>query len=440
MGLEIEDDMNTRVHPFPQNKDFGPKIRHELAEKIFDDLRKMSIDGPGVSRATYGPGETAAMKYCAELAESEGLSAHYDGAANLVIELPGKEPNEPFLICGSHLDSVPQGGNFDGAAGVVAGLIALIRMKREGVVPPRTIRVMALRGEESAWFGQCYLGSGALFGKLTKEDLDRSHRSTGKTLESYMAEAGAKTDAILAGENLIDASSIAGYIELHIEQGPVMVARNLPVAVVTGLRGNIRHQSIVCKGDAGHAGAVPRWLRHDAVLATADLLHRFDSHWAALQERGLDLVLTAGMLMTNSDDHAMSRIPGECQFCLEIRSQSIDTLEAFYQLVRTEADAVSRERGVTFEFDERSLASPAVMDDRWIKHLLECCKKNKLEAEAIPSGAGHDAAVFANADVPSAMIFVRNENGSHNPNESMEIEDFMYGVDVIHTALLDPPL
>ncbi len=80
------------------------------------------------------------------------------------------------------------------------------------------------------------------------------------------------------------------------------------------------------------------------------------------------------------------------------------------------------------------------MDDRWIKHLLECCEKNKLEAEPIPSGAGHDAAVFSNAGVPSAMIFVRNENGSHNPNESMEIEDFMYGVDVLHTALLDPPL
>ena len=432
--------MNTRVHQFPQSKDFDRKACHLMAAKIFDDLREMSIDGPGVSRATYGPGETAAMKYCADLAESEGLSSYYDEAANLVIELPGQEPHEPVLICGSHLDSVPQGGNFDGAAGVVAGLLAIIRMKRNGVVPPRTIRVMALRGEESAWFGQCYLGSGALFGKLTKEDLERTHRSPGRSLESYMAEAGAKTDAILAGDELIDASGVAGYIELHIEQGPVMVARNMPVAVVTGLRGNIRHQKIVCHGDAGHAGAVPRWLRHDSVFATADLLHRLDSHWAALQERGLDLVVTTGMLSTNVDDHAMSRIPGECQFCLEIRSQSIDTLEAFYQLVRTEADSVARERGVEFKFDDRSLASPAVMDDRWITHLLECCEKNGLEAEPIPSGAGHDAAVFANAGVPSAMIFVRNENGSHNPNESMEIEDLMYGIEVLHTALLDPPL
>ena len=421
-------------------KNIGSKASKEFVANIFDDLRQMSVDGPGVSRSTYGPGETAAMKYCAELAESEGLSSYYDDAANLVIKLPGKVPDEPFIICGSHLDTVPQGGNFDGAAGVVAGLLSLIRMKREDVLPPRTIRVMALRGEESAWFGQCYLGSSALFGSLTKEDLARTHRSTGKTLETYMVELGVKTKPILAGENLIDASAIAGYIELHIEQGPVMVARDLPVAIVTGLRGNIRHQKIICHGDAGHAGAVPRWLRHDAVISTVDLLHRLDSHWAALQERGLDLVLTTGMLMTNQNDHAMSRIPGECEFCLEIRSQSIDTLEAFYQLVRTEAASVGSERGVSFEFDERSLTSPAIMNDRWIKRLLECCEKKGLDPEPIPSGAGHDAAVFANAGVPSAMIFVRNENGSHNPNESMEIEDFMCGVDVLHAALLNPPL
>ncbi|MFL2669188.1 MAG: Zn-dependent hydrolase [Alphaproteobacteria bacterium] len=432
--------MNTRVHPFPKSKGFPRKVRQKFASKIFNDLYKMSVDGPGVSRETYGPGETAAMKYCAELAENEGLSSYFDDAGNLVIELTGEAPHAPFIICGSHLDSVPQGGNFDGAAGVVAGLLAVIRMKREGVIPPRNIHVMALRGEESAWFGQCYLGSGALFGKLTKEDLARKHRSTGKSLEDYMLDLDVKTKRILAGDNLLDAKSIAGYLELHIEQGPVMVARKLPVAIVTGLRGNIRHQEIICHGDAGHAGAVPRWLRHDAVLATADLLHRLDTHWAALQERGLDLVVTTGMLMTNKNDHAMSRIPGECQFCLEIRSQSIDTLEAFYQLVRTEAKSVSGARGVRFEFDERSLAAPAVMNDRWIKRLLECCEENGLASESIPSGAGHDAAVFSNAGVPSAMIFVRNENGSHNPKESMEIEDFMYGVDVLHAALLNPPL
>ena len=432
--------MNFTVHSFPEKMGFGAEERSNYANVIFADLKNLSLDGPGVSRETYGAGETAAMKYCAELAKKEGLSSWYDEAANLVVELPGQDKSAPFIICGSHLDSVPQGGNFDGAAGVVAGLIVLVRMKREGRVPPISIRVMALRGEESAWFGQCYLGSRALFGQLTNTDIERPHRTSGKTLKSYMQDVSVNIEKIVSGEPLINASSIAAYLELHIEQGPVMVARDMPVAVVTGLRGNIRHQNIICEGEAGHAGAVPRWLRHDAVLATADLLHRYDDHWAALQERGLDLVLTAGILSTNSSDHAMSRIPGQCNFSIEIRSQGIDTLEAFYQLLRSEAESVEKERGVRFRFDERSFASPALMDQKWIDKLLKCCEKNGLNSEAIASGAGHDAAVFANAGVPSAMIFIRNANGSHNPKESMEIDDFIYGVDVLYEALLDPPL
>ena len=133
-------------------------------------------------------------------------------------------------------------------------------------------------------------------------------------------------------------------------------------------------------------------------------------------------------------------IRDRCNFSIEIRSQSIDTLEAFYQLLRSEAESVEKERGVKFKFDERSLAAPALLDQRWIDHLLKCCRDSNLNSEAIASGAGHDAAVFANVGVPSAMIFIRNENGSHNPKESMEIEDFMYGVDVLYEALLDPPL
>ena len=185
---------------------------------------------------------------------------------------------------------------------------------------------------------------------------------------------------------------------------------------------------------------MPRWLRRDAVLGTADLLTRYDEHWQALLERGLDLVVTAGILHTNVAENAMSRIPGECGFSLEIRSQSIDTLEAFYQLMRAEADTVAQNRNLEFVFDRRSLAPPALMDDCWVKRLLAICERLDLPAEPIPSGAGHDAAVFANAGVPSAMIFVRNEHGSHNPHEAMEIDDFIHGVDVLYHALMDPPL
>lgn len=431
--------MNTRLHPIDGARTFGAREREAFARDLFDQLRAMSVDGPGVSRDSYGPGEQQAIEHVAAIARDEGLAVAFDAAANLVITLPGADPDAPAIICGSHLDSVPQGGNFDGAAGVIAGLMALIRMKRAGIVPPRTIRVMSLRGEESAWFGQCYLGSSALFGELAADDLARTHRVTGRALDDYMKQAGAEIGRIAAGERLLEPECVSAYLELHIEQGPVMVARDMPVAIVTGLRGNFRHLKIVCRGEAGHAGAVPRWLRHDAVMATADLLMRLDEHWRVLLERGLDLVLTAGILSTNPEEHAMSRIPGECTFSLEVRSQSLDTLEDFSQLLRREADSVGRERGVAFEFDRRSLSRPARMDERWVAHLLDTARTLQLNAEPIPSGAGHDAAVFANAGVPSAMIFVRNDHGSHNPKEAMEISDFLYGADVLYHAILDPP-
>ena len=152
-----------------------------LATKMFDDLRAMSLDGEGVSRPTYGAGETEALRYVAKLAETEGLETWFDAASNLVVELPGADPSRPFMATGSHMDSVPQGGNYDGAAGIVAGMLALIRMKRSGNTPPRAIRLYGLRGEESAWFGRCYLGSMALFGTFPPDDMACPHRDDGQS-------------------------------------------------------------------------------------------------------------------------------------------------------------------------------------------------------------------------------------------------------------------
>ncbi|MEK9692553.1 MAG: hydantoinase/carbamoylase family amidase, partial [Rhodospirillaceae bacterium] len=312
-------------------------------------------------------------------------------------------------------------------------------LNRSGLDPVVPIKLIALRGEESAWFGLCYLGSYSLFGQMTAKDLDRKHRSSGRTLREYMSKAGANVAAISQGQTLLDFKDIAAYVELHIEQGPVMVARDVPVGIVTGLRGNIRYNKVLCQGEAGHSGAVPRWLRHDAVFATADLLNRMDEHWRVLLERGLDLVLTAGTLSTNPETHGLTRIPGECEFSLEFRSQSIETLEAFDELVRAEVRSIEKERGVTFEFPVRDITKPAIMDSQWISRLSNSCESLNTKYETLPSGAGHDAAVFANNGIPSAMIFIRNNHGSHNPKEAMEIDDFLKGVDVLHHALLSPP-
>lgn len=230
---------------------------------------------------------------------------------------------------------------------------------------------------------------------------------------------------------LFDKALVKAYLELHIEQGPVMVARKLPLAVVSGIRGNVRHNTIRCLGDAQHSGVVPRWLRRDAMFAVADLIMRLDEHWRVLLERGTDLVVTTGVVSTDPAEHSISRIPGQVSFSFEARSKSNDTLEAFYQLMRAEVAAISRERGVRFEFDRRLLSEPATMDERLCGLLSRACSAQGTPHEVIPSGAGHDASLFANAGIPSAMLFVRNQHGSHNPHEAMELDDFMRGVDVM---------
>lgn len=409
-----------------------------VSEKMFNGLAAASKNSVGITREAYGKGEQEAIELVKSYAQKFGLEAESDAAANLVVTLPGVDPDKPFIACGSHLDSVPQGGNFDGAAGVVAGIVCLARMRSEGFTPQQNIKVMAFRGEESAWFGKPYIGSSALLGRLSKTDLEAMHRNGRERLSEALANAGAEIDRIVKGEPLIDPNSVAAYLELHIEQGPVMIARDLPTAIVTGIRGAIRHRKMTCLGKAGHSGAVPRWLRQDAFFATAELISTLDEHWRVLLERGLDIVVTSGIVETNSSVHSMTRIPDEVSFSIEIRSQSVDALEAFYHLMQTECSNIQKERKVEFRFDRRLFTAPARMSEIWIKRLQEICGQLNFPKETIPSGAGHDAAVFANAGIPTAMIFVRNDKGSHNPEETMAIDDFMNGTEILYHALKEP--
>jgi N-carbamoyl-L-amino-acid hydrolase len=154
-----------------------------------------------------------------------------------------------------------------------------------------------------------------------------------------------------------------------------------------------------------------------------------------LLERGIDLVVTTGIVSTDPAEHSISRIPGKVSFSFEARSKSVDTLESFYQLLRTACKAISRDRGVRFEFDRRTESAPATMDPTLSALLLDACAGVGLPVEMVPSGAGHDASLFANAGIPTAMLFVRNEHGSHNPDEAMDLDDFMLGTKVMYRAL-----
>ena len=173
-----------------------------------------------------------------------------------------------------------------------------------------------------------------------------------------------------------------------------MVARDLPVAVVTGIYANIRHMRIVCHGRSEHGGGVPRGMRRDAAFAVAHLIVRLDAAWQEFERGGDNVVVTCGMIGTNPDDHAISRIPGEVSFSVEIRAERNDTLERFYGRFEAECRAVEAERDVCFEVDRRFVNMAAPMDARWVKHLSGICTRLKLAHELLPSGGGQPRCSF----------------------------------------------
>ena len=405
---------------------------------FFAHLAVHDTDGAGITREAFGPGEDAAFALVRRLGEALGLVAATDPAGNLRLYVPDA-PLETPVVLGSHLDSVPEGGNYDGAAGIAGALLIIARFRRAGEAPPVPLELLVLRCEESPWFDRAYVGSLALLGGLTPRDLERRHRRSGETLRTCLERAGADVAGIEAGACLRDPAGIRAYIEMHIEQGPVMVARGFPVAPVTGIRGNRRYPSNRITGTAGHSGAVPRWLRHDTVFAFADLVSALDAHWEALQERGFDLVVTLGVVHTDPKAGGLTRIPGELSFSLEFRSQSEATLDAFDGLVRAECEAITARRGVAFTLGELVASAPARLDADLQARLLRAAAALDVRTEPLPSGAGHDAAVFAGAGVASALVFVRNEGGSHNPGERMALADLLVAVDLVHHTLADPP-
>ncbi|WP_249690965.1 Zn-dependent hydrolase [Stappia sp. WLB 29] len=410
-----------------------------LAGFLFDEIARMSPDVEGVSRPAFSDIETKTLSFLEDFARREGLEVWYDAGLNANFCLPGDRDAERYTVIGSHVDSVPFGGNFDGLAGVVAGLLCLVRARREGRKFAFPVHVLAMRGEESAWFGPCYIGSKALTGTLSASDLAARHKGDGRTLDAHMEAIGIDMAPVRAGKPLIDLSRIEAYLEVHIEQGPLLIGKAVPAAVVSGIRGNIRYRSLRCVGEAGHSGAVPRAFRRDPVLAMADLLVRLDESWATILAKGDDLVLTSGIVGTDPDKHAMTRIPDQVSFSLDIRSQSARVLDEMRDLLKTEMAQIERDRKVRFELDEELRVAPALCDADLVARLSKAMETVGQEPFVMASGGGHDAAVFSAAGVPAGMVFVRNRNGSHNPQEAMELPDLLSATDIVHQYLMVAP-
>lgn len=394
-----------------------------LAERLLDALREGTGGPDGICRDSYGAGEQFAHDLVAAEAARLGLETTRDAALNLYVTLPGRDRAAPRIIIGSHLDSVPNGGNFDGAAGVLGGFAILAGLRRHGVVPARDITLMAIRAEESPWFDVPYVGSRAALGHLSGDELAVTRRGTGRTLAAHIRELGGDPDTLRVGRAHLDPAGVSAFVEIHIEQGPVLEAAGLPVGIVTAIRGCRRFRNAACFGRVAHSGAEPRAYRSDPVAATAELVRELDSEAEAKEARGEDLTFTVGEFYTDPASHGPSQIAGSTRFVLDIRSTDNGVMRAMETRATDAAQRIAAARRVRFELGPVGVSQPAEMDLGWRARLARAAERTGVPHLTMASGGGHDASVFANTGIPSAILFVRNQNGSHNPHEDMRISD-----------------
>ncbi|MEI7710677.1 MAG: hydantoinase/carbamoylase family amidase [Rhodospirillales bacterium] len=404
--------------------------QREMVEGIFDKLREDALDAPGVTRDPYGPGEQMAHFTVGSFAHYLGLEIDTDAAANLYMTLPGRDRRAPKIIIGSHLDSVPHGGNFDGAAGVVAGLAAVAALQALNITPACDVTVMAIRAEESIWFQVSYIGSRGALGTLPEGALDMRRIDTGRTLAEHIAECEGDPAALATSKRYLEPADIRAYLELHIEQAPSLVEAGKSIGICTGIPGNFRYPNARIEGANDHVG-LPRRFRRDAAMAGAEFAMAMESLWAEYDERGIPMACTFGRFYTDSSQHGMTIVPGAFHFSLDVRAYDEAVLAALDGKVDAIIAGIEQRRGVRFHRGPKARAAVGPADPAIAARLHEGSAALGIDTLDLGSPASHDGAAFAERGIPIGMIFIKNTNGSHNPYEAMTISDFLDGTNVL---------
>lgn len=393
-----------------------------------DALAEFTADGPGCSRTLFSSAYNESRSWVADRLRDAGLQVRRDAAGNLVGTLQGEDPTAPALMLGSHTDTVRSGGNFDGVVGVL-GAIEVVRLLREGGLKPRhTILVVDFLGEESNDHGLTCLGSRSLTGELTAADLAR-HDAEGVMLGDQCARTGLDPSAMIS-QSWLGRDEVSAYLELHIEQGPVLEQRGVEVGVVTAIVGIER---LIARfiGRADHAGTMPMRDRRDALAAAAETV-------LAVRQLGCD-AQGAGVATTSrvtTLPGSPNVVPSSARLEAEMRSTDpiwLDTARAgLAQEVAAKAGALGVEVELDWVHDNRAQH----LDDSLQSVIIGAAESRGLSWAPIPSGATHDAVHVARR-IPAAMIFVPSVDGrSHCPEEMTKLSDIANGIDVLaHTVL-----
>ena len=409
--------------------DGGPvmdiRIDFERLKRDLEELGRIGRDEHGgISRPSFSPADLEARAWLRKKMEAAGLGYRQDGAGNQFGRL---ERSGKTVMAGSHIDTVPQGGMFDGAVGVLAALEAARRIVEEKVTLAKAVEVASFTDEEGNLVGD-FLGSRAFMGLLDENEVRNGRTSFGLPFRDILKKTGFTAEGILAahkGRPALDA-----YIELHIEQGPVLEDEGVPIGIVEKIAGK-HYRQCAYVGESGHSGTTPLELRHDAFLGLADLALRATQLVAT---RYYGSVLTVGKAALHPG--AFSVIPGRTDFTLEFRSASPEALAAIEKDVFALAEDIAATRGLIFVSKVVDKTMPVTVAPRLTGIIEEECRALGYPSMKLVSGAGHDAQILAGA-CDSGMIFIPSPDGiSHAPGERVDWGDLEKGANLLLRTII----
>jgi N-carbamoyl-L-amino-acid hydrolase len=390
------------------------------AGRVIADLRELArrtSDDAGAQRLCWGDGWRTAREYLRELLAELGLEPELDEAGNAWAYLPGER--EPALTLGSHVDSVPDGGWLDGALGVMGGLGVLRAWSQAEARPPRTLALVDWADEEGARFGRSLFGSSAAAGTFDPAELANARDAEGHRAPEVLAENGVELDRV--GESASRLERVSAYLELHIEQGPVLEAEGIRAAAVSGCVG-VERVRFALAGRVSHAGTTPMAVRHDAGLAAADAALRIER--IAVEEAG---VATVGELELQPG--IPTAVAGRASMVVDLRHHSPDALARMLRATRDQVSACAADRGCEVSEEPVWRIEPIAFDAELVAQARRACERVTGTPYELPSGALHDAASMA-PHVPTAMVFSPSIAGvSHASDEDTDEPDLAAAIE-----------
>lgn len=383
--------------------------------------------GGGITRLAFSDADWEARDFIIELMNRAGLVVRSDAFGNLIGRREGTEPAAPVVMLGSHIDSVPNGGNFDGVLGVLAAIEVIRCLQAAGTQTYHPIEVVVFMAEESSRFGMATLGSKAFCGKLSSSQLAQLQDKQGMTLTVAMRQRGLEPEKVAAARYT---GAIRAFLELHIEQGKVLEAADEQIGIITGIAAPTRLK-VVITGQADHSGATPMNMRQDALTAAAEIILLVEK--LAGQEMHNGTVGTTGMVKV--EPGVMNVIPGRVELGIDIRGIVANSKQQVVQELTAGITAIEKRRGVAIASSTITDEKPVGISREIVEFLHGIAKEGHYASRLMPSGAGHDAMHMAGM-APTGMLFIPCKDGiSHNAAEWANMEDIVAGTQVLFTAV-----